>query len=229
MVGYNPLPLLPSTFQPNYVPNCVLWLRADLGITQSGGVVSNWADQSGSGYNFTATLTARPAYTASGINSLPTLTFDGALTSMGMTGFTLAQPYTVFMVIKLVSGTSLYPTALSDTSGNLVVSSFGANQRNIYIGGTQIVSYGHLDTGVPELISFIGNGATNSQVPIGHAPQIGGVVAVGTKLYVGAFTTSGAQYIWRGQISEILVYSTALTSYNANTVTQYLCSRYNLP
>lgn len=51
-----------------------LWLKADAGVTQSGGTVSAWADQSGNGNDVTA-LTTGPAYTASAINGHPGLTF----------------------------------------------------------------------------------------------------------------------------------------------------------
>ncbi len=59
--------------------NLNLWLRGDLGVTQSGGTCSNWADQSGNGHDFTAITTAKPTVNASGVNGLQTLDFDGTL------------------------------------------------------------------------------------------------------------------------------------------------------
>ncbi|MHB9025475.1 MAG: LamG-like jellyroll fold domain-containing protein [Armatimonadota bacterium] len=55
----------------------VLWLRADAGVTQSGGVVSAWTDQSGNEFNATAAGAAQPAYQAFGLNRQPALYFDG--------------------------------------------------------------------------------------------------------------------------------------------------------
>lgn len=57
-----------------------LWLDANASstITQSGGLVSTWADKSGNtGRNATATGTARPTYEATGLNGKPTLSFNG--------------------------------------------------------------------------------------------------------------------------------------------------------
>ena len=57
----------------------VVWLDAARGI--SGTPVTSWADQSGAGNNATQTMAPRqPALTASGINGLPAVTFDGATT-----------------------------------------------------------------------------------------------------------------------------------------------------
>ncbi len=70
---------------PASAANLYLWLKADAGITESGGLISQWDDQSGNGYNATASLTLRPAYNATGLNSLPIVTFDGSNDRMGVT------------------------------------------------------------------------------------------------------------------------------------------------
>jgi hypothetical protein len=57
----------------------VVWLDAARGVT--GSPVTRWADQSGAGNDATQTVSGRqPALTASGINGLPSITFDGATT-----------------------------------------------------------------------------------------------------------------------------------------------------
>lgn len=57
----------------------LLWLRADLGVTHSGGTVSQWLDQGPNGYVFIqAAPGSQPAYSASGgINGTPVLLADG--------------------------------------------------------------------------------------------------------------------------------------------------------
>ncbi len=60
--------------------NNVLWLDANRGITQSGGLVSQWNDQSGNnnhGLQPGAIPTAKPAFVASSVNGYPSLDFDG--------------------------------------------------------------------------------------------------------------------------------------------------------
>lgn len=60
--------------------NNVLWLDANNGITQSGGLVSQWNDRSGNSNH--ALLpgpipTAKPAFVSSSVNGYPSLDFDG--------------------------------------------------------------------------------------------------------------------------------------------------------
>ena len=55
-----------------------LWLRADVGVTQTGGSVSAWADQSGSdNHHRQDTIARRPGFSSVDANFNPSLTFDG--------------------------------------------------------------------------------------------------------------------------------------------------------
>jgi hypothetical protein len=63
-------------FSPADIAGLSLWLKADAGVTLSGSNVTAWADQSGNGR--TVTLTNSPAFTASSINSRPTVDFNGS-------------------------------------------------------------------------------------------------------------------------------------------------------
>lgn len=67
---------------PSDLPGCVLWLRADIGITLSSGNVAAWSDQSPNGNNFTAAGAAQPTYNAAPINGRPTVRFNGTSSSM---------------------------------------------------------------------------------------------------------------------------------------------------
>jgi hypothetical protein len=80
-----------------------IWLKGDVGVTLSGPNVTNWADQSGNGNDYVqATGGKQPTVTASAINGLPAVTFNGTsqfLTSAAQIG----GAKTVVMVRKLVS------------------------------------------------------------------------------------------------------------------------------
>lgn len=66
-------------WNPTMISGCKVWLRADKGVTLNGSNVSSWADQSGNGHNAVqATAAKQPAYSASGLNSRPGITFDGS-------------------------------------------------------------------------------------------------------------------------------------------------------
>ena len=56
-----------------------LWLRADVGVSQTAGVVDNWSDQSGNGNdNSQSTPANQPGYNDNGANFNPTVTFNGS-------------------------------------------------------------------------------------------------------------------------------------------------------
>ena len=64
-----------KAFSPTDISGLSLWLKADAGVTLSGSNVTAWADQSGNGR--TVTVNNSPSFTASSINSRPTIGFDG--------------------------------------------------------------------------------------------------------------------------------------------------------
>jgi hypothetical protein len=76
-----------SVFDPGAVAGLVLWLDANKGVTQIGGAVSGWADQT-SNHNDASqhTATLQPTFAASAIHSLPALHFNTDAVGMGNTG-----------------------------------------------------------------------------------------------------------------------------------------------
>lgn len=91
---------------------CVLWLRADMGITKDGSDrVSVWADQSGNGHDFAqSTGTAQPAITT--YNGIAAILFDPAVTIRYLTRAHTAAMNTAaqsqFMVYRAKAATTNY-------------------------------------------------------------------------------------------------------------------------
>ena len=65
-----------APFSPTDISGLSLWLKADAGVTLSGSNVTAWADQSGNGR--TVTVSNSPVFSASSINSKPTVDFNGS-------------------------------------------------------------------------------------------------------------------------------------------------------
>jgi hypothetical protein len=85
--GFFPV-FLPYSFSPaQFTP--VIWLRADMGVTNSSGVTA-WSDQSGNGFNATGTASHLPTYSASG-NSIggPEVVFGGGPAGSGSSAMTI--------------------------------------------------------------------------------------------------------------------------------------------
>lgn len=75
-------------FSPLDIPDLLLWLRADLGITKDGSdKVSLWEDQSGNGWDAAqATAARQPLWVANVTNGQPALRFDGVTSLRYMEG-----------------------------------------------------------------------------------------------------------------------------------------------
>jgi hypothetical protein len=91
-------------FQPTDISSSVLWLRADLGITLNGSDVSDWADQSAEGNDFTqATAADQPVFVTSdsAFGGQPVVLFSSSTEMLDNTSFTNAttQPFTVYTVV----------------------------------------------------------------------------------------------------------------------------------
>ena len=97
-------PSLPSQFSP------VLWLDANdsSSVINSGGSVSEWRDKSGNNYHFTQNVdnSKRPLYSATSLNGMPTVTFDGSndyLSISSRLGFSANPDISVFAVTSFLS------------------------------------------------------------------------------------------------------------------------------
>ena len=82
---------------PGSLNDIALWLDvADTSsITKdSSNKVSNWADKSGNGGSASQSTAAnQPTFTASGLNNLPTLSFDGSNDYLRSSTLNISQPY----------------------------------------------------------------------------------------------------------------------------------------
>lgn len=90
-----------------------VWLRSDTGIVTGTGVAT-WQDQSGNGNNYSqGTGANQPTVTASAINGLPSIDFNGTTQQMG-NSFSLTGAKYVAFVRKLGSlGTGDFDTPFS--------------------------------------------------------------------------------------------------------------------
>lgn len=167
--------------------NVVLWLRPDLGLTQSGGLVTGWADQSGVGdanRNFAPT-NDKPAFNASdaSYNNQPTIgTFniagvDGScrLTSAGAWSAT----YTTFTLIIVghATGANIRYFSSSQAADRICIvkESAAGNVSFVTGAGTQVGNTGVLAT-TPRLM----------------IAEIDGVTAANGKMYADSTSVSTA-------------------------------------
>ena len=94
----------------------LFWMDASAGVTESGGAVSAWADQSGNGNDFSQSSgSLQPTYDATGLNSLPTIIFNNKELVSGVLSSSISN-VTVYCVWKM---DTVYngATILGQTSG----------------------------------------------------------------------------------------------------------------
>jgi hypothetical protein len=211
-------------FVPTQFPGCVLWLRADKGITIGTGV-SAWADQSGAGLVAAqATGSQQPTYNASdaGYNGAPTLSFDSLASQvLNISGFSESQPITAYVVGE--SAAMGAQNLFSDHVNNMTIFWGGVAGYAMFAGG---VVAANASASTKNAICGVFNGAS-SAIYIGDstAPVTGDA---GTSGSIGPETIgSGPNGGLEGKLAEVIMYTTAHDAAHVSTVFKYLASRYS--
>lgn len=207
---------------------CVLWLRADAGITLATGV-SQWNDMSGGGANATqSTGTLQPTYNASdsSYGHQPTMSYLGSSAQYLIGTLTLIQPYTVIIVGENDAAASGGFFGGSGTAGGVVYSTAG-QLIQLYSGS---VLTGTASIAGPCAIAAIFNGG-NSAAYVNSSTTANVTGSAGTTAFgstYGLGSNNGAPASLTGKIAEVMVFNNALSSAQISQVFKYIASRYKL-
>jgi hypothetical protein len=223
MIGFNAIEVLPTTYQPDWIAGCQLWLQAQLGITIATGV-SQWNDLSGNGNNvFQATGSQQPTYNATdaGYNGKPTLSFAAASSqSLGASIASIGQPYTIIVVGQNTNGGAIVG------SGGSLAGLYGTNLS--YYAGSGIAS-STSDTSKCVMCGVFNNAGT-SGLFLNNSQTALLTTTPGTRSFTGSVLLGNeplADAI-NGKIAEVMIYNSALSAAQLHTVFAYLGSRYNI-
>ena len=203
--------------------NLTAWYDANVGITQSAGLVSQWNDQSGNGYNLTASGSNRPTCQGTGWNSSkPTLSFDGTSTFMqtisGL-GSLVNGSNTNFSVLATVKATSntnykiISGWDANDGTTRYVTGCSNAHQMFMTDSTNSPVGSATMD-GLNAVVAYLIGGGTASTYINGSLDMNGvtfGQNASGATRFLLGLHPLGA-FVWLGVMSEVLVYASKLTS-----------------
>ncbi|MFT6829209.1 MAG: hypothetical protein ACJAV6_000022 [Candidatus Paceibacteria bacterium] len=224
--------------------NLQLWLRADVGVTTSGGAVSTWSDQSGKGNDLAQVLVnKRPMYkdTTELINFNPVIDFDGGASNVNGG--------------DIFSGTAsevdTYIVAQEDKrQGNITFTFFYENGGRIsthYPWKSGIIYWdfgtccssatGRLQTtenyvtvGLPSLGRFV-NSPLNSKQEIWvngaiKSADTNALSQTSNQVFLGGLPGE-SQY--SGKIPEFIVYDRDLSAAENNQVQSYIALKYGIP
>ena len=234
---------------PIDISGCKLWLDASDSSTisfSSGTTISSWNDKSGNGYNAIPNV-GSGAYSSTGLNGLPTI----AITSTGnmrspVPAGTFSQNTTLFIIFQKTGANNANDTILSRAPGvypapfDMWTSSAGRTFRNIG-DGTNYTGYSPTDTlfrtttptiyylNIASTATTTWNESINGTFATYTTSGGTGISAYGdtaSALYIG--TRADGATLMNGNISEIIMYNTTLTTAQRQQVEIYLSNKWGI-
>jgi hypothetical protein len=221
----------PASTVPPLAP-LSLWLRADAGVTSSASLVSSWGDQSGNGLNAGMAAAGRqPSLINNAINGKPVIRFSGAQ-SLALSRLLSPSRFTFFVAGKNTNTSSSFSMIFGPGSSS-------ANNQLRWENGTQALLVG-TGNGMPTITATVGNTRVYHVLSASYDGSTLNVYRDGKFVAARAFTLTqpwdlyqiGAWYsdhFMKGDVAEILFYSSALSESDRGRVDTYLRTKYALP
>lgn len=168
-----------SSWTPLDIPDLVAFYRADIGVTQSGGSVSQWNDQSTNAYNLTPSGSSNPTFSSTGFaEAYPGISFDGASQFLQNTGVALAS--TSVSTFMLISDS---PTELNTNNPGIIALGANGVGNDTATPSFCVADFGGAFGGQVGFYSngILGNGSSALSIPTAW-PQLVGWIANGTSV-----------------------------------------------
>ncbi len=228
----------PPAFVPTDIAGCQLWLDASdtATITETAGAVSSWADKSTNAYAATqGTGAQQPTTGTRSQNGLNVLDFDGGDRLDLPSGiYSISNgPNTAFVVWATdatssnqrllggytgVDGTR-YGFMLNDPAGNISV-------RN-NSGGTSVSQAVTFNTNA-HIAALRRSGGSLDNIYDGTLVNSGSGAANYTVISMHIGASSTLAFPLNGMIAEIVLYNSSLSDADANTVGNYLATKWGI-
>lgn len=194
---------------PSTMPNLAAWFVGGVGITSAGGLVSQWADQSGNGRHLKqATGTNQPALQADG-----TILFDGVDNFMKCDAFTFNQPETIYFLgrqVTWINNSRIWDGDTDNTSSLIGVTASPQLAAFAAAGGTPSLTTSDVVVNSYCVISVVYNN-TAGVVQVNNLPPATG--SIGTT-NAGGFTLArsgagAAGVVSNIQVKEVILFAAA--------------------
>ncbi len=239
----------------NGQPEVLFWLSADsLGLI-NGNPITQWNDLSGNGnYFIQSTVGNQPSFVSSGINSIPSVSFDGTDDFLedddaedyinGLSGISVIA---VVQSNETGSDIGFFDTEDPDGNDDLLAiryddagSSGGGNDvlklgLNTSSGSSSMESSASIQSTSPQMFTLQWNsgGAINLyadgslDVPTSAGSNLTGTIQSTTKALLGR-GPKDASSGWNGFISEMIFVGENLSQARRNIIENYLSEKYNI-
>lgn len=208
------------------------WHRADLGVTLSGSDVTAWADQSGSGRDFSAVYSPTIGTNA----GKAALVFDGSSTQyLTLSGTSYGSPSQVHVIRVMQRNADPPPTpqksGLDDWGTSSVKSHIPFFEGTIYdsTGGTTRATVGNPSTSLATICTYESTATGSAFV----ARVNGSIIYSGASIDVAITATpwigggSHGAYM-DGKLSEVIVLNTTPDATQRSQMAAYILDRYGL-
>lgn len=213
-----------------------LWLHAGQGVTHSGGLVSQWADQSGNTHDFSqADDDWKPSLSTDTVTGNPTLAFvcnrsqnrgDNLNLPAGSPDYLqLNSTMTAFFVVNAVNlpagDTQRFFTHFPDGQFRFV-----DGKANMWSGGNATLNTPSATAGQFQILTYRMD--DNIQIGLNDVPVHvrSGVSFSASDLTIGGYRVNHGAF--DGAIAEIIIYDTPLTDSQVADVGRYLTNKHGL-
>jgi hypothetical protein len=232
-----------GAWDPSFLGSALKWwVEADVGAYKDAGStlaantesVQQWNDQSGNGHHISqSTSGLRPVFTTNVFGTKPAIAFDGTDDVMFSSSWTLAQPFTVFMVYKY--GSSLAGRYSDVFTGDNTGGYLGATVQAVRSGGSSYIYAGTLEpmaglavnTKYLFVVTFNGSSsgwAYNGSSLTTAGPGTLGIVNGVSIGLVGGVAAESANAL----MAEVFVVGGTITTLNRQKAEGYLAWKYGL-
>lgn len=213
------------------------WWRGDAGVTASGGVVSDWGDQSGYGNNlFQVTVGNRPtAATSAALNNRSVIRYTGSSSQFFNSSF--SGPGVDNMTLFVVANGTEYQSLIrfQNTGGTYVVYPWNTTSK-VFIASSDGGTGSGVASGLVASTNNIGGARYRRNTTNGMQTFLNGVVNAqrnsvdnplpSQNFYSGMY--SGGGEFPTADVGEMIVYYSALNDAQMVIVQNYLAAKFNV-
>jgi len=221
-----------TAFSPRLIGGCTLWLDGADSATTTSITSGVWTDKSGGGFN-TSYVAGGSGLTMGTINRIPAVTFPGgdnnAINSSAATS--TANGFSIFFVASRSNSSPTGARFITNTSSSLQIYGIAPDIVSTYVNNLFSSTSLTIVTGVPFIFSLVVSPSTFSQWINGTVNSSTGTTgfAAGSTIVIGASGTSyTSPFVFAGQMGEILVFNSAITTTQRQQVESYLAQKWRL-
>ena len=226
-----------GAFSPTDISGLQLWLDADDSetITLNGSTVSQWDDKSGNDYHVSqSTASYQPTYTASALNSKSVVSFDGSndvLRNNSVTPVSGSSSRTVFVVYNVTGGAGNGVFTLGNTLNSAARQFVCTREIAIRCFGVTRVFTESNDGTTYMIVTYMLDGTTGNDLAAfknGSALTVQSATNGATTLNTAAGIEIPNDGVSGTNIAEILVYDSALSTSDRESVESYLSTKWGI-